>query len=262
MVVEPNTRCEMVVLTQAEIDGELDVAQAISVGGHRASCAECTTAYQVARATRRTVPAHATYYQPSSGLRNTLGTMLRDARTVAAPARRGRLPAVRHRSWRDLGASFGLGAVIAAGLAMFLVVPRPQDLSESIVSGHIRALQPGHLMDVPSTDSHTVMPWFDGKLDFAPPVKNLAKEGFPLDGGRLDYIDGRAVAALVYHAHLHPIDLFVWPNPDGSDTTPTVEVRNGYTLCHWTQQKMTIWVVSDLNSAKLDEFVNLWRNFR
>jgi anti-sigma factor RsiW len=123
------------------------------------------------------------------------------------------------------------------------------------VAAHIRALQPGHLMDVVSTDQHTVKPWFDGRLDYAPPVRDFAAQGFPLIGGRLDYVAGRPVAVLAYRRAKHLIDLFVWPGtgPDASRTA------RGYNVVAWSQDGMAFRAVSDLNASELQDFAALWR---
>jgi anti-sigma factor RsiW len=128
-----------------------------------------------------------------------------------------------------------------------------------VVSDHIRALQPGHLMDVVSTDQHTVKPWFDGRLDFAPPVKDLKPQGFPLVGGRLDYLDNKKVAALIYQRRQHLIDLYVWPDGGHLDHGATEGSRSGYNFQHWSEDGMAFWAVSDLAPDQLAEFVALLR---
>jgi len=141
---------------------------------------------------------------------------------------------------------------------LLVVVPRSPDLAGEIVAGHIRALQPGHLEDVTSSDRHTVKPWFDGRIDFAPPVKDLANARFPLTGGRLDYAAGRPVAALVYQRDKHIIDLFIWP-ADAGPTPPESGQRQGYNFVHWSQDGMAFWAVSDLEANQLREFAETWR---
>ena len=140
-----------------------------------------------------------------------------------------------------------------------MLAPARPDLAAQIIAGHIRALQPGHLEDVVSTDQHTVKPWFDGRIDFAPPVKDLAADRFPLKGGRLDYIGGRPVAALVYQRAKHLIDLYVWPAADDSPQPPKSAEAHGYNIVHWREGGMALWAVSDLEAAQLRQFVEDWR---
>jgi anti-sigma factor RsiW len=154
---------------------------------------------------------------------------------------------------------FGAGAAVAACLALLLLVPSAGGLPEAVVSDHIRALQPGHLMDVVSTDQHTVKPWFDGRLDFAPPVKDFKAEGFPLAGGRLDYLAERPVAALIYQRRQHLIDLYVWPDDGRPGHGPESGSRSGYNFMHWSDGGMSFWAVSDLGAGELEDFVRLWR---
>jgi anti-sigma factor RsiW len=133
-------------------------------------------------------------------------------------------------------------------------------LVREIVSSHVRSLMASHLTDVPSSDQHTVKPWFQGQLDFSPPVKDLSKEEFVLAGGRVDYISDRPIAALVYEHRKHVINLFIWPSTPDSATSPAALSRQGYHLIHWTEGGLTYWAVSDLNEKELDEFVQLVRN--
>jgi anti-sigma factor RsiW len=147
----------------------------------------------------------------------------------------------------------------AACLALLVAIAgtRPsgqQRIEQEVVSSHVRSLMANHVYDVASSDQHTVKPWFDGKLDFAPPVKDLVAQEFPLAGGRLDYIGNRAVAALVFQRHKHIINLFIWPVKD-ADASPTVSPPiQGYNVVRWSAHGMTFWAVSDLNETELMEF--------
>jgi anti-sigma factor RsiW len=250
---------EMRLLIQAEIDGELDAARVAVLGAHVAECAGCTAMREQLTGLSTALRRDLTYYAAPASVRATV-----ERRLVAdqpAPSRPPPavpwLAALRQR-WREATA-FGGGAALAAALVLLLVLPGRSDLANSVVSDHIRALQPGHLMDVMSTDQHTVKPWFDGRLDFAPPVKDLASQGFPLSGGRLDYIDEHPAAALVYHRAKHVINLFVWPDRRHRSTAlPASAERNGYNFVHWSQDGMNFWAVSDLEATQLADFVRLW----
>ncbi len=239
--------CENLLLIQAEFDGELDAAEAARAIHHRESCASCRAAYAEFSATRSMLKSDAPYHRAPDSLRRAL---------VAGLAAKAPQPPRRRTWWRE-GGSFVAGAALAASIALFAIVPQQQTMLDQVVSSHIRALQPGHLEDVVSTDQHTVKPWFDGKLDFAPPVKDLAAAKFPLLGGRLDYLDNRAVAALVYGRDKHLIDLYIWP--DQASSTPATSVSNGYNAIHWTENGMSLWAVSDLEASQLQDFVRLWR---
>lgn len=246
-----NEECKQVLLTQADFDGELDAGRAAELAVHREGCAQCRAAYERLALVRTAMRDDELYHRAPNSLRAALA-----GRTAPAPApRAASRPGP---SWWP-AANFGFGAAVAAGFALLMVFSGNSGLADRIVDDHVRALQPGHLWDVKSTDRHTVKPWFDGKIDFAPPVKDLAGQQFPLKGGRLDYIDGRSVAALVYEHGHHPIDLLVWPAPGASDASPAVTMHNGFTIVHWTEGRMTLWAVSDLERAQLVDFVALWR---
>jgi anti-sigma factor RsiW len=247
--------CDKVLLVQAELDGELDAAQAASLEAHRAGCPICRQAQ--AELLRARVLLRAEPYETTpDAVRARVMARLRLAEPPAEPARHRR-PS---RRWLfPAFGGFGLGAACAAALALLLVLPQRDDVAEQVVAGHIRALQPGHLEDVVSTDQHTVKPWFDGRLDFAPPVRDFAAEGFALRGGRLDYLGGRAVAALVYQRDKHVIDLFVWPQGGPLPHLAGDTRIQGYNIVHWSADGMNFWAVSDVERAQLDDFAALWR---
>jgi anti-sigma factor RsiW len=247
-IVKP---CEMALLVQADIDGELDVAQVANVITHLEHCSACREDHDILREVRAAMRS-ATYHRADPGLRAAVLRRVGEA-AVDEPAPAARLGA----TWWRLPASFGVGAVLAASLTVALMQPRQAELVDLVVAGHIRSLQPGHLEDVTSTDRHTVKPWFDGRLDFAPPVKDLAADGYPLLGGRLDYIAGRPVAALVYGRAKHFINVFVWPGDAGGAAGATG--RDGYNVVHWNDRGMTFWSVSDVAPPDLENFADRWR---
>jgi anti-sigma factor RsiW len=265
--MKPDGCAEMRLLVQADVDGELAAADAARVAAHLEGCQSCTELQAQLLALSGRLRRDAPYYAASDALR----AMVRErSRAVAEPEIHEAVPAAgpRPHMWQHLGrlrpalrpvVPFGAGLALAACLALVVLLPGGGGLPDTVVAGHIRALQPGHLMDVASTDQHTVKPWFDGRLDYAPPVKDLKAVGFPLAGGRLDYLDGRPVAALVYQRRQHFIDLFVWPDGGHFDRGPTGGERSGYHFLRWSQDGMTFWAVSDVTRDDLAEFVRQWR---
>jgi anti-sigma factor RsiW len=256
---------EMHLLIQADADGELTPADAAAVGAHLEHCSACAIVQADLQSLSQRMRRELPYYAAPDSLQATIRARIAAAATpvAATPSTANdnrvswwqRLPRPR------LGPviPFGGGFALAACLALVFLMPSATGLPDAIVSGHVRALQPGHLMDVVSTDQHTVKPWFDGRLDFAPPVKDFKTAGFPLAGGRLDYLAGKQVAALIYQRRQHLIDLYVWPDGSHIDHDPTEGSRNGYNFLHWSTDGMAFWAVSDLDAKELKDFVGLWR---
>ena len=251
-------------LLHAFLDDELELTHSLEVQLHLDTCPACAREHAAQRALRGALRDEALYFRPPEGFTARARAALRaTAATVGAADRAG--PAVgllwMRRVWLPSGAAAALLAVVAITIWRFgpgAPGPSADDLlAQEVIASHIRSLMPGHLTDVPSSDQHTVKPWFNGRLDFSPPVKDLAGEGFPLTGGRLDYLGGRPIAALVYMRRQHIINLMVWPAPREPDRSPAAAMRQGYHLLHWTQGGMIYWAVSDLNEDEMKEFVRL-----
>jgi anti-sigma factor RsiW len=253
---------EMRLLVQADVDGELAPAEAVRVSAHMESCPACTEMQAQLVTLVGRIRHSAPYYAASDALR--AAVQARIAAVVTSEVQEVHI-ARQFWKWRLPGwhlgsiAPFGTGFALAACIALLLMLPRGGGLPDAVVADHIRALQPGHLMDVVSTDQHTVKPWFDGRLDYAPPVKDLKAQSFPLAGRRLDFLDNRPVAALVYQRRQHIIDLYVWPNGGHLDHGPTEGSRSGYNFLRWSHDGMAFWAVSDLDAHELADFVRLWR---
>jgi anti-sigma factor RsiW len=236
-------------LLGAYLDGELEPAVAASVREHVDTCAACrqrlANLESIGRMVRR-----APYYQAPETLRARL-TPARTRSTAASPLLAWAAAAV-------LVASLtGSILFVRSGTRGARTVDSVDAVAQEVVSSHVRALMGEHLFDVRSTDQHTVKPWFLGKLDFAPPVTDLAQAGFPLTGGRLDYVAGHPVAAVVYTRGQHTINVFVWPEASDAVRSPDARAIRGFHVRHWTRGGMSYWAVSDVNDADLDQFVKL-----
>jgi anti-sigma factor RsiW len=163
--------------------------------------------------------------------------------------------------WIAIAASILLASSVALNFTLFRSHRDDRDrLAQNIVSSHVRSLIGTHLIDVPSSDQHSVKPWFNGKLDFAPDVKDLAAQGFPLIGGRIDYMANQPVAALIYKRRQHVINLFVWPSTSSVNSSEELTRKGGYNLIHWDKAGMNYWAVSDLNLSELRQFRTLYKN--
>jgi anti-sigma factor RsiW len=238
-------------LIDAAVDGELDLLGQMAFDAHLTACAACADAYAARLALVRQLRDGAERFAAPESLRTRLLAALPE--DIPTPAKRSPL------RWLTGGAWAGSLAALAASLALVLTSPGSQDqLGRDLVAAHVRSLMPEHLTDVLSSDKHTVKPWFNGRLPLSPPVPNLVGDGFPLVGGRLDYVDEHTAAALVYRRNQHIINLFVWAMPDTTDRAMHVAERNGYNLLEWTQGGISYAAVSDLNRGELETFQRLW----
>jgi anti-sigma factor RsiW len=246
-------------LLEGYLDEELDAARRADVEQHLAGCPACSETYARLRRQKDAIKGAAPYHEAPPGLRESIrGGLRRDAGIGRLRVQEFPSP-VRQTPWRWLAiaASLLLALSVAWNLAQ-LGSRGHQELADALVAGHIRSLIGEHLMDVASTDQHTVKPWFTGKLDFAPDVRDFAAQGFPLVGGRVDYLAGRRVAALIYHRRQHVINLFIWP--DGSSSAGKTPIsRNGYNLLSWSRGSMTYWAVSDVSAGELEAFRALFQ---
>lgn len=249
-------------LLHGYMDNEIDPAKSREIEDHLAECHGCAASLDSFRALSQAMAESAVYYRAPDRVRTRLQSALR-AQTVSEDrsTRPVRFPWL---GWKPLAAvtTLLLLAFVAGVFAGRIpLTPAPADalLIEEVLGSHVRSLMGTHLVDVVSSDQHTVKPWFDGKLDYSPPVVDLKANGFPLVGGRLDYLDNRSVAALVYRRHKHLINLYVWPTPTGDTALRTV-TRQGYHIDYWTQAGMTYWAVSDVSPVDLSQFVTLLRS--
>jgi anti-sigma factor RsiW len=228
-------------------DGELDAVRAAEFETHLQACPACAQDLAAQQGLRRALGAADLYEKAPASLRARV-------RAELAPSPAARAP--RAARWRILAAAASL---VLVSFGLWRTVPAwrndvaERELAGQVLDAHLRSLQLTHLTDVASTDQHTVKPWFVGKLDFAPAVVDLASDGFPLVGGRLDVVGGQSVAALVYARRKHVINVFVWPS-EKSDAALRTGAERGYTWIRWTRRGMRFWAVSDVAAADLEEF--------
>jgi anti-sigma factor RsiW len=262
-------------LMDGYLDGELDPITSQTIEQHLRECPKCDQAYKIHGSLIRAIGNATPYYKASAELRERIRSSLREeiAELPARAVPRGSQLLVTRRepgprtalfrtqwNWLSL-AGLGLAAaIIFAAIIALNLVPRwqrpeaDQFLATQLIASHVRSLMANHLSDVASSDQHTVKPWLDAKLDFAPPVVDLSSEGFPLVGGRLDYLDNRPVAALIYQRRKHFINLFVWPAAPDATRTPKMIKRQGYQLLHWVDSDFNYWAVSDVSANDLQTF--------
>ena len=249
-------QCEEVLeRLSAFLDDEIDPVESREIQRHLDRCPSCTEALGRMKGVAARLRAEAPYYRASDSLRarvsqaawsDASGGLTTSRRTGATP-----------RGWLAAAATV---VVVVGGTWLFTAVQSQKSfgsMEREVVSSHIRSLMASHLMDVASTDQHTVKPWFNGKLDFSPPVTDLSTSGYPLLGGRLDYLRGRPVAALVYQRRKHLINVFTWPDEAGADSEAPPRTQQGYHVIHETHGGMAYWIVSDLNPEELSAFSRL-----
>ncbi len=220
------------------LDRELDLVRSIDLEKHLHDCRQCSDLHR-SRLAMRAALAPLRYEAPASLKRTVQSSLQKSTRKQKI-------------DWIALGA---IAAILTIGFMMF-IRPDLNRVQHAVVDSHIRSLIPGHLTDVPSTDQHTVKPWFAGKLDFSPPVQDFSAEGFPLIGGRIDYFDNHPVAVVVYRKNQHTINVFAWRSTENARIKRTAS-DHGYNIVQFAKDGIEYWVVSDLNSEDLGRFVKL-----
>jgi len=235
------------------IDRELDLDGALAIERHLASCLTCRAIFARQAALQSSLRAHARYHAAPPAMADRIRERIGAQSAAASPARGRRWPGLRE--WLQLGAAAAAGALISWAVAVrYASEPADERLAEQVITGHARSVLTAHLVDVASSDRHTVKPWLSSKLDFSPAVVDLAGAGFPLAGGRLDYLDSRPVAVLVYHYRQHVIDLFIWPERVDGGAEPKILSRKGYNVLHWSEGGMALWAISDAEASEMRAF--------
>jgi anti-sigma factor RsiW len=257
-----NDRCEPTrAALSAYIDGEIPPVEAEAIADHLTSCPSCSAEYHSMLETIGTLRSELTRFTAPDVLRARIRaavertpTEIVDAgqRVVAADGHRRRSLWTRSAA---LAATLVVGAALGGSLTMLVSGRSGGDsaVAAQVLSSHVRSLMPDHLTDIRSSDQHNVKPWFNGRLDYSPSVPRFDDEGYPLIGGRLDYIGDRRVAVVVYGRRQHLINVFSWPTAAGAEPLATT-ATNGYTMLHWRRGGIERWVVSDVNATELRAF--------
>lgn len=236
-------------LLHAYADGELDLINTREIEQHLRGCDECRRAEERIRALREVLTSDPpAYHAPAHLRKNIRATLRKEARAADKQVS----------PWLVLATGAAFAAVILGFVLLQVTSASHQNTTaDQVVANHVRSLLASHLVDVASSDQHTVKPWFEGKIDFAPEVHDFSTSGFPLVGGRLDYLDGKTVVALVYQRNKHPINVFVMPAGETRDSSPVASTYRGYNTLSWTHSNMLYWAISDLNETELRQFVGL-----
>ena len=242
----------------AYIDNELDIAAAILVKQHLRDCFKCQELLEARKAVGALLDNPQVSFEAPDSLLGKIQSVLPAARSDVKPRSGSRFVI----PWFSV--PLAMAATIAVMLGLVFLNQggmfdrsRGNALAQEVISSHVRSLLATHLLDVPSTDQHTVKPWFNGKLKFSPPVHDFADHGFRLIGGRLDYFNGREVATLVYQRNQHVINLFIWPSESGRNAATESFTKDGYNVSHWDRDGFEFWAVSDVNAEDLRAFAGL-----
>ena len=259
------TCADKTLLVHAYMDGELDLVRSLELEEHLKTCESCAQEMRNQQTLRNALRTSNLYSPAPQGLDARIRASLphEEAGAAAVLPTQGAIspvsvqPRRRILEWLAVAAAILIVVGLTLRFAPGLAGRRQSELlAQEIIASHIRSLQPGHLVDIQSTDQHTVKPWFDGRVDFSPPVRDLAEQGFPLIGGRLDYLDHRNVAALVYQRRKHLISVFIWP-ADAAARPPTSISRDGYNVMSWSYGGMSFSAVSDVNIDDLRQLAKL-----
>jgi anti-sigma factor RsiW len=242
-------------LLHANVDGELDLPKSLELEAHVKTCTACAREQLTLRTLRAAFSNSTLYYDAPGRLESRIKAAVRNARR----AEYGRGNLFPYLGW----AAAAVAALLLISITVRGVLPFGSSTSEltarEVIDDHLRSLTQNHLTDVLASNQHTVKPWFDGKISFAPPVSDFTAQGFPLIGGRLDYLDNRPAAAVVYRRRQHIINLFIAPAPHAIDTSPVSRARAGYSVIEWSKSGMNYWAVSSLNPSELSQFAQLVR---
>jgi anti-sigma factor (TIGR02949 family) len=256
---------KIVNLLDGYLDGELDQDRVTTVKRHLKVCRECGRSFAARSSIATAIQKDATYHPAPAALANRIRAQIAQStahRAEKPQERRFKLP--EWGRWLQLGGAFAT-AVLVTTLATLQLASVPEDerIVSQLLDGHSRSIVTGHQIDVVSSDQHTVKPWLSSKLDFSPAVIDLTPSGFELSGGRLDYVNNRPVAVLVYRHRQHLIDLFIWPDDAATDTRVSRTFsKRGVNVLHWTAAGMTYWAVSDVNDADLKLFAERYASAR
>jgi anti-sigma factor RsiW len=253
-------------LLGAYADDELELSASLQIEQHVQDCAMCARAARNQRAIAEKLRNPSLRYAAGADLRERMGLLVRHQQSPAVPVARQTPPfqfSSRIRFWRSAAIAVMLALAASITFTAYREFNRnggTGTLASEVLADHVRSLMAAHALDIISTDQHTVKPWFMGKLDFSPEVEDFKEDGFPLVGGRLDYLHGHAVAALVFQRRKHIINLFTWPLNETDNGGPAQLDQAGYHLRAWNAAGMAYWAISDVNTTDLENFVKLYRD--